>query len=78
MFCFQTAISVMDFIFQIVIIPSFYRVTFLPLKAWLLTAWASTFSSTVTVLPPRDRIVITKGKKKERSVWCARQKKDWQ
>lgn len=63
MFCFQTSISVMDFIIQIVIIPLFYRVTFLPLKAWLLTVWASTFSSTVTGLPPRDRILITKGKK---------------
>lgn len=65
MFCFQTAISVMDFIIQIVIIPLFYRVTFLPLKAWLLIVWASTFSSTVTGLPPRDRILITKEKKRE-------------
>lgn len=63
MFCFQTAISVMDFIIQIVIIPLFYRVTFLPLKAWLLIVWASTFSSTVTGLPPRDRILTTKEKK---------------
>lgn len=63
MFCFQTAISVMDFIIQIVIIPLFYIVTFLPLKAWLLIVWASTFSSTVTGLPPRDRILTTKEKK---------------
>lgn len=65
MLCFQTAISVMDFIIQIVIIPLFYRVTFLPLKAWLLTVWASTFSSTVTGLPPRDRILWVEKKKRD-------------
>lgn len=72
MFCFQTAISVMDFIIQIVIIPLFYRVTFLPLKAWLLIVWASTFSSTVTTKEKKMRGPVRKriGDDKKKTTSC--------